>query len=406
MTTRRTLPTLLTLEQRIDAAWMAAEQETVRLVQHAGPSLAQAATTALLTHFGLGGVAPEVGILAGTVARQVLDPTPMDPFMPDRPAGGYNQAVLAFAAPIDDPQCTPGYCLWFPVTDPGRVPTIHPDQVAAVLPLWLPSPEAVTRYAHAVLSCPVSLEPDPAAAAAATASWLTLPAADRAAPVFLPDTPWLLSALAPEGPWMPWRPYHVGGVPRVAVIPSDPGRLHADFWAVFHDAPALRATQADALALLHESHVVGSGDSVMVYPASELAPYFTASIPPQRRPGPEVPALSAAKWAWPPAAPDPPRRADGTHVWHVATLRNQHTTIAWTVDGLRAIRLGGRDPAHPWFFPSAAAAFGAFQTHGLLAVYGQPPIAAREIVRAYPELLRVPATATRPIPGLPTLPVE
>ncbi|MGC8488073.1 MAG: hypothetical protein ACP5QO_07615 [Clostridia bacterium] len=75
----------------------------------------------------------------------------------------------------------------------------------------------------------------------------------------------------------------------------------------------------------------------------------------------------------------------------------EHGTVGWTDDGLQRIRLAGSDPDHPWHFATTTAALDVVQAHGLLADYGQPPRAPRELLQAYPDLLRPPP----PVP--PTL---
>jgi hypothetical protein len=367
------------------------DERLLTLWQQAGPGVVQAALTNLLTHAGLGAVAPEAGIVGGTLVRQLLTP-PMAAAEPDRPV--QLPAPLAYTAPVDDPRCTPGWILWFPAVSAGALPTVDPATVGAVLPVWLPDADHARRYAAAVLGCPLSGTPDPAAAAAAVAAWTALPAADRAAPVFLPDTPWLVTALGPDGPWLPWRLFSVGGVPRAAVLP-DPTRP-GDVWHPFTAAPRTAPTAAAATALLHDTGAAGPRDPILVYPATALAPYFTvAGDPPAvtRRPAPG-PVPSRQGWPWPDHAPDAPRRADGTAVWHVATLR-PHGAVVWTVDALRQIRLGGDDPDHPWRFATPAAALAALRRAGCFGAYQVPPLAPEALLRAYPAL-HAPAPAASP----------
>lgn len=397
--------TLITLERDSHDFWHRASRVLTPLLHNAGPSMAQAATTAALTHFGLGLVATEAGIVAGSTFHTFIHPARMDPAAPDTPLD--QGAALVYAAPLTDPACTAGFCLWYPVSEPARAgaadaaPVVHPDQVDTVIPLWFPTADAATRYAATVLQCPLSFTPDPAAAAQAVAAWMILPVADRAAVTLLPDTPWLVTPLTPDGPWMPWRLFTRGPSTVAAVLPENAARLERDPHAPFTDPPVLCATQAEALALLRHVGVVSAGDAVLTYPASALAPYFDSATPPQRRPAPPpVPALSAASVPWPPQAPDPPRRADGTHVWHIVGLSGRGA-IAWTVDGLSRIRLAGADPDHPWFWPDPAAAFAAFRDHQLFAAYGQPPVSVRDITRLYPDLLRPARGAPTAGPAVP-----
>jgi hypothetical protein len=367
--------------------WERATRVIPPLLQHVGPGMAQAATTAALAHWGLGLLATEAGIVASGALHAAIHPARMDPAAPDTPL--HHAAALVYAAPITDPACTAGFCLWYPVMEPGVAPTVHPDQVDTVIPLWFPTAQAATRYAAAVLGCPLSFTPDPAAAAQALAAWSTFPVTDRAATALLPDTPWLLTPLQPDasGPWLPWRLFTRGEETRAAVLPHDLTRLSRNPEAAFTDPPTLCATPEEALDLLHRLHALSSPDAALTYPPEALAPYFTPTVPPARRPAPApLPALSATAAAWPVHAPEPPRRADGTLVWHIATLGGRGA-VAWTVDDQTRIRLAGSDPDHPWFWPDAAHAFAVFQRHHLFAAYGVPPVAPREFTRFYPHLL-------------------
>ena len=364
------------------------------IMQSAGPGVVQAGLTGFLTHLGFGWLAPEAGVVGGAIVHQLIQPAAMDPNQPDQPLT--LPAPLAFAAPVDDPRCTPGYCVWFPVVDSDIVPRIHPDKVAAVVPVWLSTEDAVTRYAQSVLRCPVSLAADPAAAAVAVQQWQDLPVADRSTPVFLPETPWLVTRVTPDGPWLPWRLYSVGGVSRAAVIPERTAGYAQDVWRPFTAEARMAASLDEALQLLRSTGTAHPDDPVVRYPASALTPYFLPAPPGTRRPQVMAPALSARSWPWPDAAPDPPRRADGTYVWHVVNMK-EHGTVGWTVDALRRIRLAGSDAEHPWHFPSTRAALDAFRAHGLFAAYGQPPIAPRELLRAYPEILRSPGALLPPV---------
>lgn len=346
------------------------------VVRSAGPLAVQEATQLAGTAVAAAHHAPDpaaVGETLGIIGRDftarwlhVL--IPLDPDSPQDPLEKLPGPYVYCTAVADN--ATPGAILWTPGVTTGRPAMLHREQVARLVPLWFPTAGYAERYASHVLHKPVVPDPPPEAEAVARALWQAIPIPVRATPVYLPDADWAVSPVCSDGPWVAWRRYWQGQQPRLAVVPPEGQSLRGP-WAAFTVDARLFPSAAAAVQGLKRTGLVGRRDPVLADPTVDLR--WAITVTGDRRPAPGQIVLSAWHTLWPEGAAFPLHRDDGVHVWQVAQLPDR-SAVAWTVDALGQLHVGGKDPHHVWRWDSPAKAFEYLSGLGVYATREDPPV--------------------------------